>query len=104
MKNDIEKYSGDIFILSKRRKGKMAYAPKKKIKTIREVSPARRRLTLTFLQESPVKLSYSSNITMRNDDTAKKHERLLKSIGRILDTVPKSYPCPSTLVDKEFSR
>jgi len=42
-------------------------------------------------RESPVKLSHSSDIIMRNDDTAKEHERLLKTIGRILDTVPKSY-------------
>jgi len=28
---------------------------------------------------------------MRNDDAVKEHERLLKSIGRIFETVPKSY-------------
>jgi len=40
---------------------------------------------------------------MRNDNTAKEHERLLKTIGRILETILKFYR-PSTLVDEVFAR
>jgi len=73
--------SGDIFTLSKRRKDEMTYAPKTKMRTtIREVLlPARQRLTLIFFvifrENCPSNFSHSSGIIMRNDHTAKEHER-----------------------------
>jgi len=53
-------------------------------------------------RESPIKLSHFSGIIMRNDDTAKGHERL-KTIGEILETVSKSYHARA-LVDESFAR
>jgi len=52
-------------------------------------------------RESPVKFSYSS-IIMRNDNTAKEHKRLLKTIGRILESVPKSYRARARLLMKHL--
>jgi len=51
-------------------------------------------------RESPVKFSHSTSIIMRNDDTAKERERLLKTTGRILETVPKSYRARARLLMK----
>jgi len=53
-------------------------------------------------RESSVNLSHSSGIIMRNDDTAKEHECLLKSIGKILGTVPKSYRARARLLMKHL--
>jgi len=53
-------------------------------------------------RESPVKLSHSTSIIMRNDDTAKERERLLKTTGRILETVPKSYRARARLLMKHL--
>jgi len=53
-------------------------------------------------RDSPVKLSHSTSIIMRNDDTAKERERLQKTIGRILDTVPKSYRARARLLMKHL--
>jgi len=51
--------------------------------------------TLTFFvifrENRPSTLSHFSNIIMKNDNTAKEHEVLPKSIGRILEIMPKSY-------------
>jgi len=53
-------------------------------------------------RDSPVKLLHSSSIIMRNDNTAKEYDRLLKTIGRILETVPKSYRARARLLLKHL--
>jgi len=39
---------------------------------------------------------------MKNDDTAKEHERLLKTCGRVLETVRKSYRARARLLMKHL--
>jgi len=53
-------------------------------------------------RESPVKLSHSNGIVLRNDDTTKEHERLLKTIGRTLETVRKSYRARARMLMKHL--
>jgi len=88
----------------------MTYVSKTKMRTIREAAAAAvvaEELTLDadvfrdlYRESRTVKLSHSSSIIMRNDDTAKEHERLQKTIGRILESVSKSYRARARLLMK----